>query len=48
MNDEQQIREVMQYFHCDRDMAQRIIKASVMNGGEEHIKNLCHNDWRKK
>ncbi len=47
MDDEKQIREVMQYFRCNRDMAKRIIQASVMNGGEELIKNLCKSDWRK-
>ena len=48
MEHEEQVREVMKYFRCDKEMAERIIKASVMNGDAERIKYLCKNDWSDK
>lgn len=42
------IKEVMNYFNCSKEMATRIIEASIVNGELNKIENLCKNDWKKE
>ena len=48
MEDFDNIQKVMKYFNCNEDMARKIIKSSVMNGGHDAIKHLCENDWKER
>lgn len=39
---------VMAYFHCDKDLAQRIIKSSKANGEFDAIDALCKSQSKKE
>lgn len=48
MDKQDQVVEVMKYFQCSEQVAQKIIQASIRNGEIEKIKYMCKNDWKEK
>lgn len=47
-DNEEFVHEVMASFFCSRDMAQKIIKSSELNGQLESIKSVCSNNSAQK
>lgn len=46
--EQEPIVHVMAYFHCDKDLAQRIINSSKANGEIDAIKALCKSQSKKE